>query len=80
MTAAMQQFWVSACRVYSIIAHKNSAFERHQLAANFVVSPRRDTWGLQRIRVIVQAMHVNRRIFSDESKKKLRRPCREARA
>ena len=25
-------------------------------------------------------LHVNRRIFSEESKKKLWRPCREARA
>jgi len=32
------------------------------------------------MRDAVHGMHVNRRIFSVESKKKLRRPCREARA
>lgn len=29
---------------------------------------------------LVHGMHVNRQLFSAESKKKLRRPCREARA
>ena len=36
--------------------------------------------GLHERALLVQGMHVNRQAFSTESKKKLRRPCREARA